>query len=37
MAPDLFCLNFYRDFNVDRLVSLSPPVKITQTYAAAQR
>ena len=35
-APDLFCLNLYRDFDVDRLAALSVPVKITQTYAARQ-
>jgi hypothetical protein len=34
-APDLFCLNLYRDFDVNRLAALSAPVKIAQTYAPA--
>jgi dienelactone hydrolase len=30
-APDLFCLDFYKDFDIDSLVRLGQPTKITQT------
>jgi dienelactone hydrolase len=36
-APDLFCLNLYRDFDIDRLAAMSAPAKITQMYAARQQ
>ena len=29
-APDLFCLDLYKDFDVDSLIALAAPVKITQ-------
>jgi hypothetical protein len=28
-APDLFCLDLYKEFDVDRLVALAQPAKIT--------
>jgi hypothetical protein len=29
-APELFCLDFYRDFDIDRLAALASPTKIVQ-------
>lgn len=29
-APDLFCLDFYKDFDIDRLIMLGAPTAITQ-------
>jgi dienelactone hydrolase len=29
-APDLFCLDFYKDFDVDRLATIAEPAKIVQ-------
>ena len=29
-APDLFCLDLYKDFDLDSLVAIAAPVKITQ-------
>lgn len=28
-APELFCLDFYRDFDLDRLAAMAAPVKVT--------
>lgn len=28
-APELFCLDFYKDFDIDQLVALARPVKVT--------
>ncbi|MGH9438417.1 MAG: hypothetical protein ACRD22_11110, partial [Terriglobia bacterium] len=38
-AADLFCLDFYKDFDLDRLVAMARPVKVTQNelvHAAAK-
>jgi hypothetical protein len=32
-APDLFCLDLYKDFDLDRLATLAQPTKISQMYA----
>jgi len=29
-APELFCLDLYRDFDIDSITALAPSVKITQ-------
>jgi hypothetical protein len=29
-APDLFCLDLYKDYNIDALVTLAEPTKVTQ-------
>jgi dienelactone hydrolase len=29
-APDLFCLDLYRDFDIDRLITLAEPTKVLQ-------
>jgi len=29
-APELFCLDLYRDFDIDSISALAPSVKITQ-------
>lgn len=34
-APDLFCLDLYRDFDVDPLVALAGETKITQKFLGA--
>jgi dienelactone hydrolase len=31
-APDLFCLDLYKEFDIDRLATLAEPAKITQKY-----
>jgi dienelactone hydrolase len=31
-APDLFCLDLYKEFDIDRLAMLAEPAKITQKY-----
>jgi dienelactone hydrolase len=31
-APDLFCLDLYKEFDIDRLAMLAEPAKITQNY-----
>jgi len=31
-APDLFCLDLYKEFDIDRLALLAEPVKISQKY-----
>ena len=31
-APDLFCLDLYKDFDVDSLAKLASPTKVTQSY-----
>ena len=31
-APDLFCLDLYKEFDIDRLAKLAEPVRVTQTY-----
>jgi len=33
-APDLFCLDLYRRFDIATLAQLAAPVKVTQTYLA---
>jgi hypothetical protein len=30
-APELFCLDFYKEFDVDRLEALAAPAKVTAT------
>jgi hypothetical protein len=30
-APDLFCLDLYKDLDVDGLVALAEPTKVTQS------
>jgi len=35
-APDLFCLDLYKDFDIDLLAALGEPTKITQTYIEAR-
>ena len=35
-APDLFCLDLYRDFDIDTLVALSEPTKVTQSFMQVQ-
>jgi len=37
LAPDLFCLDLYKDFDVDRLAVLAEPAEVTQEYQAASR
>ena len=32
VAPDLFCLDLYKDFDVDRLAVLAEPAKVRQEY-----
>ncbi len=29
VAPEVFCLDLYRDFDLDRLAALAQPAKIT--------
>jgi dienelactone hydrolase len=31
-APDLFCLDLYKQFDIDRLAKMAEPVKVTQQY-----
>ncbi len=31
-APDLFCLDLYKEFDIDRLAMVAKPAKITQKY-----
>jgi hypothetical protein len=31
-APDLFCLDLYKEFDVDRLAALAAPVRVDQKY-----
>ena len=31
-APDLFCLDLYKEFDIDRLAALAEPAKVTQKY-----
>ena len=31
-APDLFCLDLYKEFDIDRLASLAAPARISQKY-----
>lgn len=31
-APDLFCLDLYKEFDIDRLAVLAEPAKVTQKY-----
>lgn len=31
-APDLFCLDLFREFDIDRLAMLAEPAKVTQKY-----
>ena len=31
-APDLFCLDLYKEFDIDRLAMLAAPAKVTQKY-----
>jgi dienelactone hydrolase len=35
-APDLFCLDLYKDFDIDTLVALSEPTKVTQNLMQVQ-
>ncbi|MGA2984111.1 MAG: prolyl oligopeptidase family serine peptidase [Terriglobia bacterium] len=32
-APDLFCLDIYKEFDIDDLTRLAEPAKVTQSYA----
>jgi len=32
-APDLFCLDLYKDFDIESLAALAEPVKVTQKFA----
>jgi dienelactone hydrolase len=31
-APDLFCLDLYKQFDIDRLASIAEPARVTQQY-----
>jgi hypothetical protein len=31
-APDLFCLDLYKEFDIDRLAKLAEPARVTQKY-----
>ena len=31
-APDLFCLDLLKEFDIDRLAILAQPVRVTQKY-----
>jgi len=31
-APDLFCLDLYKDFDIDTLAALAEPTKVTQKF-----
>jgi hypothetical protein len=31
-APDLFCLDLYKDFDIDSLEALTEPTKLTEDY-----
>jgi len=31
-APDLFCLDLYKEFDIDRLAVLAGPAKVIQKY-----
>ncbi|MGC2546338.1 MAG: hypothetical protein WA426_10875, partial [Silvibacterium sp.] len=35
-APELFCLDLYKDFDIDSLSALASPVTITQTSNPGQ-
>jgi hypothetical protein len=35
-APDLFCVDLYKDFDIDTLVALSEPTKVTQNLIQVQ-
>jgi hypothetical protein len=34
-APDLFCLDLYKHYDIDRLVLLAGRTKVSQSYLAA--
>ena len=34
-APELFCLDLYKEFDVDRLALLAGPTRVSQEYLAA--
>ena len=34
-APDLFCLDLYKDFDLDRLAALAQPTRVTLNYAGS--
>ena len=34
-APELFCLDLYKEFDVDRLALLAGPTRVKQEYLAA--
>jgi hypothetical protein len=31
-APDLFCLDLFKHFDIDRLAALAAPAQVTQKY-----
>ena len=31
-APDLFCLDLYKQFDIDRLAMIAEPARVTQQY-----
>ena len=35
-APDLFCLDLYKDFDIDLLATLAAPTKVTQRFMPAR-
>jgi hypothetical protein len=35
-APELFCLDLYKDFDIDSLGALAAPVKVVQASAAGK-
>lgn len=35
-APDLFCLDLYKEFDLDRLAAMAAPARVTQKYLGAQ-
>jgi hypothetical protein len=35
-APDLFCLDLHKDFDIDTLAALAEPTKVTQEYMAEE-
>jgi len=36
-APEIFCLNLYPDFGIDRLVAIGAPARISNRYPAKIR
>ena len=36
-APELFCLDLYRDFDIDRLAALAEPTKVEFRNDASER